>query len=461
MGSSPWLLVWSVALVVGCSEAQDDDDSAGPGPVTFDVAFDLQVVPAENPPTVATLEWTVDVGGIDDAWVEFGPDTTYGMTAPATQDEDGRFEALVLGMKAETGYNLRAVVRQGDQTAFSDAQVLTTGSLPPLMSQTELSVVDPEQATGGFLIGSLLAVPSMVVILDADGDYVWWYEPDVPHQISRAWLTRDGRSMIFLHYIPADDGALDHYLFTVPLAGGEMERISVPLAHHDFVELPGGTLTSLVRDERLVDDEVVVGDGLFEIAPDGAAEMVWSVWDHIEYDPEDVPEAGTEWTHVNAVDYDPGEDAYYVSIRNFDTIWKIDRASGDPVWKLGGEDSDFTFGPDDTLFQRQHQFQLLDDGIIVFDNTTTIDDGSRVVQYALDEGAGEASQVWEYSLDPPVYCYTFGDVTRLDSGNTLVTWSTAGQIEEVTPDQEVVWRVNTALGGGFSYMNWRESLYPE
>ena len=54
-----------------------------------------------------------------------------------------------------------------------------------------------------------------------------------------------------------------------------------------------------------------------------------------------------------------------------------------------------------------------------------------------------------------------GDVERLSNGNTLVTWSSAGEIQEVTPKNEVVWQVNTDLGSAITFIDRVESLYGE
>jgi len=53
-----------------------------------------------------------------------------------------------------------------------------------------------------------------------------------------------------------------------------------------------------------------------------------------------------------------------------------------------------------------------------------------------------------------------GDVRRFEDGNTLVTWSTAGQLEESNHDRDVLWRLNIdELGAGFAYVTWLESFY--
>lgn len=52
-----------------------------------------------------------------------------------------------------------------------------------------------------------------------------------------------------------------------------------------------------------------------------------------------------------------------------------------------------------------------------------------------------------------------GDVHRFESGNTLVTFSYSGQVHEVSPDGEVVWKVSTSAGGALGYLVPVEDLY--
>ena len=52
-----------------------------------------------------------------------------------------------------------------------------------------------------------------------------------------------------------------------------------------------------------------------------------------------------------------------------------------------------------------------------------------------------------------------GSVERLPNGNTLITFSSLGQIDEVTPEGELVWRLRAEMGSGFGYSSWRNNLY--
>lgn len=160
--------------------------------------------------------------------------------------------------------------------------------------------------------------------------------------------------------------------------------------------------------------------------------------------------------------YLPEDDTYAISVRNHDTIFEIDRATGDVLRAVGGVHNDYELDPaDGEWFDKEHQFQFVsDDELLVFANGVDVVTGSRVLGYRLDDETMTAENHWEYRAEFPLFCYTYGDVNRLESGNTLVTWSTAGQMEEVTDAGEIVWQLKAALGGGFGYTTRVDSLYP-
>jgi hypothetical protein len=108
----------------------------------------------------------------------------------------------------------------------------------------------------------------------------------------------------------------------------------------------------------------------------------------------------------------------------------------------------------------QHQFQFIDDSLLLFDNGTPDTQQSRALELALDADAGVVTKTWSYVTDPSLYCPAMGDVSRFSNGNTLITWGSAGQMEEVTEAGERVWKLNTAIAAGFGYTTLLDTLYP-
>jgi hypothetical protein len=430
-----------------------------------DFEAELGVVVADIVPTVVTVRWEVDDPSADELYVEFGRTTSSEQRAPAEIGDDGVAEAILVGLKPDRKYRLRAAEVVGGSARRSQVETVQTGPAPVALPDIEAWSAPLADHAGGFVVTTIASSPSYAVIVDDDGDYVWWHQPDADWDqvfIPRAIRSRTGPSMVYLAattWTGGGEAETGWLLLRVALDGTEIDRYEVFGAHHDLVELSDGTLAAIRLDTRMVDGEAVEGDRIVEIAPDGTLTDVWSIWDHETYDPGIIyAEDGTGWSHANALDVDEDEDTYTLSARNLDTLYRIDRGSGDVLWRLGGAGSDFA-GVADPPFQRQHQFDVLGDTILVFDNGLPEDYASRVVEYALDEAAGEAELTWSHRADPDLFSIGFGDAQRLPSGNTLVTWSTPGRIDEVTPGGDVVWSLEEDLGAGFGYATWASSLY--
>jgi Arylsulfotransferase (ASST) len=114
---------------------------------------------------------------------------------------------------------------------------------------------------------------------------------------------------------------------------------------------------------------------------------------------------GLDYFHVvNSIEVDH-DNNLLVSARETSAIYKIDRSTGEIIWRLGGKRSDFEMG-EGTRFAFQHDARRLPDGTIsIFDNGTTVFhgkvpeavEGSRGIVLGLDERKMSASLVREYT----------------------------------------------------------------
>jgi hypothetical protein len=120
-----------------------------------------------------------------------------------------------------------------------------------------------------------------------------------------------------------------------------------------------------------------------------------------------------------------------------------------------------TIEPDNSsdIFQHQHQFEVLEDSFLVFDNDGSTNPTSRVLEYRLDPDSGTAEQIWSYVPDPNLYTFVLGDVNRFDDGDTLITWSVLGQIDRVSDSGSVGWTLNTSIGYIFGFNNVTSTMY--
>jgi hypothetical protein len=448
----------------GCIPRQGDSQYGESGPFTVSASLSNRI------PSVVLVDWSTDLEGLTKARVEFGPDTDYGHVATVDVSAPGPYETLLVGSKTSAMVHLRVVAETAGGSFSGSDHVVTTGPVPA--SLPNLTVTGNDASHWGSYIVTSLASEPMAVILDADGDYVWWYAAtdeqaldDGPGglggtgtMMGRAAISRDGSALLYLFNNVG--GTHDTFLYRVGLDGTHATQVEAPLAHHDFVELPDGTVAYLAYSPRKVDGIGVFGDSVVELSPDGSSRVVYDIWDHYTYTPPPTTEGRAEWPHANAIDYDPEEDAYFVSFLMLRSIVEIDRLSGATIRTIGGADSDFTLvGGDEDLFDTEHQFEWLDGRILVFENGgMTSGSHSDAIEYALDDATGTADVVWDYWPEPSLNCTNLGDVDRLASGNTLVTFSMNGQIQEVDPQGDVVWMLAADVGGAFGYVMLKDDF---
>ncbi len=466
-GSVKWsailALIGAQCIVsLGCEQDPGDDDD--------DDAFDLQVTLSEHVGTVAEVTWSVDAADPAEARVEFGREGEDPRSIPVDLGAGAPYTTTVLGMKASEDYLLRAVVETADGTLTSGDVAVTTGAVPVDVPALSVELLDEsaDMAGDGYLVTSIFTGSPGPVIVDGDGDYVWWHmEEDVGFPVSRARLSRDARHVYYwspnVALAPGGGAQGPQRLVRVSIDGADVQEWELLDGHHDFIEVDDGVMALIEYDLREVDGEEVEGDRIVLWTPDGGTEEVYSIWQDFEYAGEIDPEPGPpeSWAHMNALRHVPEQDVFYVSLRAFDGIFKIDATAGELQWVLGSGYTDFTSsGEPFEPFAAQHGFQVLDGSLLVFNNGNPGASSSRVYEIALDEESMEADITWTYDPEPATFCPTLGDVHRFPSGNTLAVFSTAGQIDEVTPDGELVWRLNAELGGALGYAVWTDSLVP-
>lgn len=463
MPSSTLALTLTLSLAclsLACTDKGSGDDTGrrpgdGGATTTGDVNLSLATIS-----TTGVARWTTDPSATR-AWVTFGVagDTTW--TSEATL-VDGRARALLVGMRPGLDHDVTVFEQRGDDEVVVHSDVLTAGDPPGSLPSSDF-LADEAGRHQQFMVSSLLVTPSMPVILNSLGEFVWWHEPVLQGHVStRAWVAWDGSGV---HYISrpspttTEDRDEGTWLVKVDWTGDSVETIELDHVHHDFLELDDGTVVYLAEDVLIDDGAPYVGDRIMERAPDGTTTQIWSVWDTYSL-AEDTPDEveGTNWSHANAIDFDESSQTYSLSLRNFNAIVGISRETGEKDWQIGGIRSDYAqIGADS--FNWQHQFEWLTDGnLLVFDNGNTERLFSRAMEYSLDADAGQVEAVWEHISTPPAFCYGPGDVHRLDNGNTLVGWGSSGRFQEVTADGDVVWDQVFGVGGVFGYASWVDDL---
>jgi len=130
-----------------------------------------------------------------------------------------------------------------------------------------------------------------------------------------------------------------------------------------------------------------------------------------------------DWTHCNSIEVD-FDGNIIVSTRNFSEVTKIDRQTGEIIWRLGGKKNQFQFINDNRGFSRQHDVRRHSNGnLFLFDNGHyLIPQYSSYVEYELDENNLTATLIRRYSRNESVFTRSRGGVQELDNKNILISW---------------------------------------
>src|SRR5579863_1255087 len=346
----------------------------------------LTVVAASSHPLVAQYSIRHFRQGMT-AWVEFGPDTTYGrqtsVMASSPNTPDGQpLVILVAGMKAQTIYHMRAHVTLLDGSTWVDQdQTFTTGALPTSQPVPQFSIAPPVPGQSastapapGVELLSLASISgakiSGAVVTDLQGNVIWYCPGEafpVKPMENGHYLLNPGEDLreVDLTCKTIRDVSLaqvnqslqeNGYSFTIP------PSLGLPGAspfHHDVLVLPNGHWIVLCQIDNGTTD--IVGDALVEIDLNGNVVWAWSAFDHLDVNRHlmGLP----DWTHSNAIVPTP-DGNLLVSMRNQSWILKIDyengAGSGNILWKLG-EGGDFTLvgGDPSQWFYAQHYPNIL------------------------------------------------------------------------------------------------------
>ncbi len=223
--------------------------------------------------------------------------------------------------------------------------------------------------------------------------------------------------------------------------------------NHEFRMLANGHVLLLAVDPQIVDMSALVPGGrtaatvlgmvVQELDADHDVVFQWRSFDHVAITDAigiDLTAVTIDYMHSNALDVaDDGN--LLLSSRHLSEITKIDRSTGDVVWRWGGKHNQFTFVGDTLQFGYQHGIRQIGNGhYTLFDNgTLRVPSWSRACEYALDEVNHTATLAWSYRPNPDIRALAMGFVQRLDNGNTLVSFGTGKpDAIEVTPEGDEV-----------------------
>jgi hypothetical protein len=222
--------------------------------------------------------------------------------------------------------------------------------------------------------------------------------------------------------------------------------------HHEFLITPQDTALLTIYNPVRWDlssvggpKDAMVLDGIVQKIDieSGEVHFEWHSLEHVGVE-ESYTRADKDQTepfdyfHINSVDVDH-DGNLLVSARKTFTVYKIDRKSGEVMWRLGGKRSSFAMGWG-TGFRYQHDARRQPNGTItIFDagNMDIIDPSCGLV-LKLDMDRLSASLVRKYAQPARRHVATMGNMQVLPNGNVFVGWGSEPLFSEFGSDGDLL-----------------------
>jgi outer membrane protein assembly factor BamB len=450
----------AAGATIGCSS----DDVAAPVPPPASAPRITSAVVLSNPYNALSAFVAVAAEPGDSARVLYRGVNQALDSTPYTPLTAGADTIVTLGLAPDRAYAGVVEVVGAGGTARSDSVSFTAGPLPEPFQH--LTITTTGSGGPGLTLTSLQLGGAAVFALafDSAGTIRWYRqfegtEPfggELKQQANGDFTLYRGASTgveptpgYFVEFTAAGDSVRaisaappryidNHELWITPGDGGEdrfhyftYDRRSV-----DLRPVGGGASVSLA------------GHQLVRVRPDGSTEFEWNAWDHLSFDewieppgPEPGDSIGRDFDHPNALAFDR-DGNYVVSFRSLGQILKLNRETGEVVWRLGGLRNEFTFANDPLEgFSAQHSVRVLPNGnVLLYDNGTRHQPAeSRAVEYALDTTAMTATMVWQFRHQPVIYTSSLGLVQRLRNGSTVVGYDLIGRVLDVDAAGGIRW----------------------
>ena len=151
----------------------------------------------------------------------------------------------------------------------------------------------------------------------------------------------------------------------------------------------------------------------------------WRSWDYYDFETYDLGNRANNQTvslfHLNTINLDVDNN---IIIGTPTWVKKINRQTGEIMWKLGDYDNEFSFVNCDAGYIGGHMIhRIFDDHFLIYDNgnrkgTTT----SQVHEFIIDEENKTCELFWSYIPDTLISGWHRGNATRLPNGNTAIGW---------------------------------------
>jgi hypothetical protein len=355
----------------------------------------------------------------------------------------GSFKASV---REKSGQSVRFVVTSGHRQ-----RRYLVRCLPPDFPKWTAERTGRPQAAW-YVVAPCCTESTYVAIFDTHGVPVWWinaHRPPLDASLlpdgNVAWAQQHGVDLA----PGVSSGAYEEHRLDGTLVRTFSIPDGTPTDRHEMQLLPNGDYVVVGYKPRDgVDlspyggpaDATVLDAVVEEITPARKVAWRWSSADHIDLaetgrwyqqyvigHPVQLPDGRTAYdiVHLNAVDrYGPHR--FLVSLRHTDSVYAIDKSSGNVLWKLGGTQTSRSLkivGDDVPDFGGQHDVRALPDGTITLhDNGTGRGRPPRALRFRIDPEAMTATLLERITDPEATDSPCCGSARKLPGGHWVISW---------------------------------------
>ncbi|KAF9076909.1 ASST-domain-containing protein [Rhodocollybia butyracea] len=212
----------------------------------------------------------------------------------------------------------------------------------------------------------------------------------------------------------------------------------------------GGSETGYVANPVVQEIDISTGEAIF----------TWYALDHVDlsdsYAPFGTTETGEgtidapwDYFHLNSIQKND-DGTYLISSRHCQTLYLVD-STGDIIWRMGGKNSNFTFGKG-ANFAWQHHARLRESGqLSVFDDSGTQWEQeasySRGLLLNYDDLAMTVSLASARTPFNRSVTVSQGSVELLSNGNSIVGWGAMPYYSKHDSNGAIIWSAQFAAAG--------------
>ncbi len=347
--------------------------------------------------------------------------------------------------------------------ALQDAR----GQLPPDFPTVTVTTYDTNSVGDGYIFLTVSEGPTNIgpyaMILRNDGTPVWHERGN-----GAGWAAVADLKVLpsgLLHYADSyhalswTGGAVVHHR-VLDSTYAPLEVISTGNGYlpetHELQLLPNGNALLLSYYQSRMDlsrvatgaypNALVAGAVIQEVNAQRQVVWQWRSWDYYNFQsyyavPLAMGRLATvrnpviDSFHLNSIWFD---DDGNLLVSNFMVdVQKINRQTGEVMWRLGGFGNQFSFVGVPTQqalghFSAHAVERLANGNLILFCNADQqATRSSAVYEYRLDETNKVATLVWSYTPSTPYYSWHAGNAQRLPNGNTFIGWGGGGIVPGV------------------------------